>query len=144
MTESTNTETTTPDDAPEAAVTDTTPEAAVTDTAPEAPAEDAAAAEVPGVLGKLTPEEQSALMQIRNQSNQLLAKVGEHEVLKMRVLAKIDELDAAGQQHINAISARFDLSEGQQWVALQDGTVRLVPAPNAGQTELKETPPASS
>jgi len=94
-----------------------------------------AQADIPGVLGKLTPEEQKALMGIRQQSQQLLAKVGEHEVLKGRLLSKLDELDAQGQGHINAISQRFNLESGQQWVALQDGTVRLVNPPESGQTQ---------
>jgi hypothetical protein len=116
--------------------TETTPEtAAPAAAAPEAPEATEAQAEIPGVLGKLTPEEQQALMTIKQQSQQLLAKVGEHEVLKMRVLAKLDELDEQGQGHINAISKRFGLEGGQQWVALQDGTVRVVNPPQAGQTQ---------
>lgn len=118
-----------------------------TDAAPPTPAPEAAAeatpetpqaeaqAQIPGVLGKLTPEEQQALMAIKQQSQQLLAKVGEHEVLKMRVIAKLDELDEQGQGHINAISKRFGLEGGTQWVALQDGTVRLVNPPQAGQAQ---------
>lgn len=89
--------------------------------------------EIPGMLGKLTPEEQGALVAIRQESQQLLAKVGEHEVLKTRILAKLDELDEKGQGLINQISQRFGLEAGQQWVALQDGTVRLVNPPAAGQ-----------
>ena len=113
MTETTTETTETPTETPE-----TAPEAAE--------ATEAAAPEVPGMIGKLTPEEQTALLQIRQQSQQLLAKVGEHEVLKMRVLAKLDELDAQGQEHINAISKRLGLEDGQTWVALQDGTIRMV------------------
>jgi len=109
------------------------PEAAAAET-PETPAAEAQA-QMPGVLGKLTPEEQQALMSIKQQSQQLLAKVGEHEVLKMRVIAKLDELDEQGQGHINAISKRFGLEGGTQWVALQDGTVRLVNPPQAGQAQ---------
>ena len=112
----------------------TAPEAAASE-APETPTAAEAQAQIPGVLGKLTPEEQQALMAIKQQSQQLLAKVGEHEILKMRVLAKLDELDEQGQGHINAISKRFNLDSGQQWVALQDGTVRLVNPPQAGQTQ---------
>jgi hypothetical protein len=119
--------------------TENTTNSAPETAAPEAATPEATAAEVeaqiPGVLGKLTPEEQQALMSIKQQSQQLLAKVGEHEVLKMRVLAKIDELDEQGQGHINAISKRFGLDSGTQWVALQDGTVRLVNPPQAGQTQ---------
>jgi hypothetical protein len=117
----------------------TTPENTETTPAPEAAAaptpEAQAAAQVPGVLGKLTPEEQQALLLIRQESQQLLAKVGEHEVLKGRLLAKLDELDEKGQGHINAISKRFNLEDGQQWVALQDGTVRLVNPPQASQAQ---------
>lgn len=124
--QSTNTETTT-----ETAPAAEAPTEAAAETSPEAEAQ----AQIPGVLGKLTPEEQQALMSIRQESQQLLAKVGEHEVLKMRILAKLDELDEKGQGHINAISQRFGLQDGQQWVALQDGTVRLVNGSQASQTQ---------
>lgn len=97
---------------------------------PEAPepttAEAEQPAEDPNALGKLSPEEQTALMMIRQQSQQLLAKVGEHEVLKQRLLARLDELDKQGQDHINGVSKRLGIEDGQQWVALQDGTIRLV------------------
>jgi len=114
-----------------------TADAPAAEAAPEAPATPAAEAEaqIPGALGKLTPEEQQALLSIKQQSHQLLAKVGEHEILKMRVLAKLDELDEQGQTYINAVSQRLNLEPGQQWVALQDGTIRLVNPPNAGQTQ---------
>jgi len=97
--------------------TEATPE---TPSVPEEPPQD------PSNLGKLTPEEQSALLNIRQQSQQLLAKIGEHELLKARLLSRLEDLDAQGQEHINGISKRLGIEEGQQWVALQDGTIRLV------------------
>jgi len=97
--------------------------------------------EVPGSIGKLTPEEQQALVRIRQESQQLLAKIGEHEVLKMRLLARVDELDEQGQQHINTISKRIGITDGQQWVALQDGSIRLVNAPAPGQNGEGAPPP---
>lgn len=126
--------------------TETTTENPTTDAPPpEAPAptsaEAAATPEVPGSIGKLTPEEQQALLQIRQESQQLLAKIGEHEVLKMRLLARIDELDGKGQDHINTISQRLGLGDGQQWVALQDGTIRLVNPPASGQNGEGAPPP---
>lgn len=115
--------------------TETNTETTTENTATDAPPAPAAEAKDPSIIGKLTPEEQAALMGIRQESQQLLAKVGEHEVLKMRILAKLDELDEKGQGHINAISQRLNLSDGQQWVALQDGTVRLVTPPASSQNE---------
>lgn len=123
--------------------TETNTETTTTDAPPpEAPAPTSAEVpEIPGTIGKLTPEEQQALMQIRQESQQLLAKVGEHEVLKMRLLARIDELDQKGQDHINTISQRLGITDGQQWVALQDGTIRLVNAPGSGQNGEGAAPP---
>lgn len=89
----------------------------------------------PSVIGKLTPEEQTAMLRIRQESQQLLAKVGEHEVLKMRIMAKLEELDEQGQGYINGISKRLGVDDGRQWVALQDGTVRLVTPPGASQNQ---------
>jgi len=111
--------------------TSETPETSDTPPAPEAEAQ----AQIPGEIGKLTPEEQQALMGIRQESQQLLAKVGEHEVLKMRILAKLDELDERGQSYINAVSKRLGLEEGEQWVALQNGTIRLVKPRDGGQDQ---------
>jgi len=110
----------TPDSAPEAPpTTDAQVETTEAVAAVEAP-------EDPNHLGKLSPEEQQALLGIRQQSQQLLAKIGEHELLKSRLLARVEELDAQGQTTINGISKRLGVTEGQQWVALQDGTVRVV------------------
>lgn len=121
--------------------TENTTDTPSTDVAPEAPeptnakaeapadASAEAAAETPeddGALGKLTPEEQAAMLGIRQQSQQLLAKIGEHELLKQRLLNRLNELDTQGQEYINAVSQRLGIQDGQQWVALQDGTIRLV------------------
>lgn len=94
--------------------------AAVAVPAPDSPPEDA------NDLGRLTPEEHQSLMQIRAQTQQLLAKVGEYDFLKARILGRVEELDAQGQQIINGVSARLGLEEGQTWVGLQDGRIRLV------------------
>jgi hypothetical protein len=94
-------------------------------TTPDTPTE-TVTQNVPGLLGRLTPEEAQSLMSIRQESQQLLQKVGEHEVLKARVMLRIDALDAKGQEIINSISQRVGVPDGQQWVALQDGTIRLV------------------
>lgn len=95
--------------------------------AEEAPVSD------PHDLGRLTPEEHQRLLQIRQESQQLLAKVGEHEFLKGRLIARVEELDASGQEIINAVSARLGLKEGQTWVGLQDGRIRLVDQSQNGQ-----------
>lgn len=87
----------------------------------------------PEVAGRLTPEEHGKLSEIRAESQKLLQKLGEYEVLKARVLRRVDELDAIGQGYIDEISQRLNIPAGQQWVALADGTVRLVnPAPVPG------------
>jgi hypothetical protein len=110
---------------------------AMTETAP------APAAEVADLqdLGRLTPEEHQMLMRIRGESQQLLAKVGEHELLKSRILNRVEELDAQGQQIINAVSQRLGLQEGQSWVGLQDGRIRLVDQNQNGQNKGGGSPP---
>jgi hypothetical protein len=62
-------------------------------------------------------------------------KIGEQEFLKRRVLDRLAELDAKQQDFINGISERLGITEGQQWVAVADGTIRLVDAPGAGQNQ---------
>lgn len=125
-TENTTDSTSTDEAAPEAPAP-TTAEAESTSEASEtAEPETPAAPADDGTLGKLTPEEQSAMLGIRQQSQQLLAKIGEYELLKQRLLNRLNELDEQGQQYINAVSQRLGIKDGQQWVALQDGTIRLV------------------
>lgn len=91
--------------------------------------------EDPSVLGRLTPEEHQLLLQVRSESQPLLAKIGEHELLKSRILARLEELNSQGQEIMNAVSQRLGLKEGQTWVGLQDGTIRLVNSGSDGQTE---------
>lgn len=98
-----------------------------------APTAPDATPEVPGVLGRLTPEEHQSLMAVREESQKLMQKIGEHEILKTRILRRLEELDGIGQNHIDAISQRLNIAPGQQWVAVADGTVRLInPAPTPG------------
>jgi hypothetical protein len=94
--------------------------------------------ENPNQIGQLTPDEQSHLLEIRQESQRHLAKIGEYEVLKKRLLDRVDTLDRQGQDAINAISKRLGVQDGQQWVALQDGTIQLVNAGNPAQAESTE------
>lgn len=113
-------------------------EATETETTTETPQDEAPQAEAPSdpsVIGRLTPEEQGAMMRIRAESQQLLAKCGEHELLKLRIMARIEELDDEGQKIIAGITKRLGLPDGAQWHGLQDGTIRLVSKPVAAQTQ---------
>ena len=85
--------------------------------------------EDPNILGKLSDEEQQALMALRQQSGDVLTKIGQLEVQKQRLLTRLDSMDEDAQKVMNQISERLGLKEGQQWVALADGSVRLVPQP---------------
>jgi hypothetical protein len=83
----------------------------------------------------LTPEEHQVLLQVRQQQQALLTKAGEHELLKLRTMARFEELDGQSQEIINAVSARLGLVEGQTWVGLQDGRIRLVDQNQNGQNK---------
>lgn len=109
-----------------------TPDAPVT---PEpAPPAEAQAPTDPSVIGRMTPEEHNGMMKIRAESQQLLAKVGEHELLKLRIMARVEELDEQGQGLIAGVTKRLGLDPGTQWHGMQDGTIRLVNRPAAPQT----------
>lgn len=101
----------------------TTPSPEVTD---ETSSSDVVSTGQTDFVGRLTPEEEARLREIRGESQQLLQKVGEHEVLKMRLLQRLDVLDGDGQELINAISRRIGVPPGQQWVALADGSIRVI------------------
>ena len=109
--------------------TDTTPEETPT------PAPEAQEAKDPSDLGKLTPEEQTSLMKIKQESAQYLAKIVEFEVMKARLLGKLDQMDKEMQTIMDSISKRLNVDPGQQWAAMHDGTIRLVQAPGGGQTQ---------
>lgn len=94
-----------------------------------APEGSAAVAENPAAIGKLTPEESAALTTIRGQSQQLLAKVGEYEVLKGRLIRTVEGLEERGQHIINEVTKRLGLEEGQQWSTTADGTILLINPP---------------
>jgi mannose-6-phosphate isomerase class I len=91
-------------------------------------------------LGKLTPEEQGSLMKIKGDSAQYLVKIGEFEVMKARLLGKLDQMDKEGQAIMDSISKRLGLDPGQQWVAMQDGAIRLVEPPGTSQAQAEATP----
>lgn len=81
---------------------------------------------IPGLIGRLTPEEETRLRALREETAKLLQKIGEHEVLKARLLARVAELEQEGQGHVNSISRRLNVPEGQQWVCRNDGMVLLI------------------
>lgn len=94
----------------------------------------------PSVLGRLTPDEQNGMLRIRMESQQLLAKVGEHELLKLRIMARIEELDNQGQEIMASVTKRLGLPPGAPWSATQDGSIRLLqqeapPPPQGGGSE---------
>lgn len=131
-----NNETTTPETPQAEAPAPETPQTEAR--APEAPAPEAPAPEPPAdpsVIGRLTPEEQQGMMRIRAESQQILAKIGEYDLLKSRLLARVEELDSQGQAMIAGVTKRLGLPEGSNWVGTQDGTIRLVNRDQSGQTQ---------
>jgi len=80
----------------------------------------------PDTIGQLTDEEHQNLVSLRAQSQDILSKIGQMEVQKIRLLNRLDEMDTTVQSVLANITARLGLAEGQQWVALQDGSIRLV------------------
>lgn len=82
--------------------------------------------ENPDIIGKLSDEEHGALTQMRQHSQEVLIKIGQIRVQEMRLLARLDQMDASVQEIMNKISSRLEVPEGQQWIALQDGSIRLI------------------
>lgn len=92
------------------------------------------------VIGQLDAEEHQSLLRIRAEEQQLLLKIGQHQIEKERLLRRhnqideetaaclklIEDLEAKGQAFINQISTRLGLKDGQVWAARQDGSIRLV------------------
>jgi hypothetical protein len=84
-------------------------------------------------IGKLTPEEQQKLMSLKHDTTQYLNKLGEFEVMKARILNKLDLMEGEGQAVMSAISKRLGLEPGQQWVAMLDGSIQLVSSSSEGE-----------
>lgn len=101
---------------------------------PETPTPETEAQKDPTDLGKMTPEEQGAILKIKQDSQQYLAKLGEFDVMKARILKKLESMDQEGQAIMGAISQRLGLKEGEQWAATQDGTIRLITPGGGGPT----------
>jgi hypothetical protein len=97
----------------------------------------------PSELGKLTPEEQQTLTRLKQDTAQYLNKIGEFEVMKARLMNKLEAMEQEGQGVMEAISKRLGLEPGKQWVAMLDGTIRLVSPPGEGQTQGEAAPPTA-
>jgi len=90
--------------------------------------------ENPDIIGKLSDEERDSLTQMRQHSQEVLIKIGQIRVQEMRLLARLDQMDAGAQEIMNKISSRLEVPEGQQWIALQDGSIRLVKSNAAAES----------
>lgn len=85
----------------------------------------------PDVIGQLTTEEQQTLQSMKIQSQEVLVKIGQIEVQKQRLMSRLDQMDEGASQIMSQISSRLEVPEGKNWIALQDGSIRLVDAPGA-------------
>lgn len=80
----------------------------------------------PNILGKLTDEERATITAMRQQSQEVLIKIGQIRVQEMRLLSRLDQMDAGAQDILDSVTKRLDLKEGERWEATQDGTIRRV------------------
>jgi hypothetical protein len=89
----------------------------------------------PSIIGKLSTEEQQLLMSMRQQSQKLFARIGEMDYQKSQLIAQIQQIERASQEAVNAISKRLGVEDGQQWVAMANGEIRLVAAGTENQNQ---------
>jgi hypothetical protein len=82
--------------------------------------------EAPGYVGTLTDDEQKLLASLRQTSNQIVQKIGQHEVMKAQLLGQIGEVEARANQVITEATARFGHTEPGQWNVAPDGKVYKV------------------
>lgn len=112
-----------------------------TDTSTETPTQEAPAtgaaeetsAENPAIIGKLTPEELTALTTCQQKNQQILAKIGEHYVLSQRLVRNYETISESAQHILDQVTQRLGLEKGQQWVATNDGTIVLTGEPQLPQ-----------
>ena len=108
-----------------------------TEAAAEAPTEAAAEAPVekkdPTVIGNLTPEEQQLLMTMQRQKQQFFQKLGELTYGQLQIGGQIAKIEGAINETVNAVSNRMGVDPGTQWVATNNGEVRLVLPNPTGQ-----------
>lgn len=80
------------------------------------------------VVGELTEEEQTVLVNFQQKANQLLYRLGEMEVRKHGLLQEISVVEQNAAAHLRQIGARFGLAENQLFRVL-NGKVTLVGPP---------------
>lgn len=81
-------------------------------------------------VGKLTEREHQELLKIKGAISEKLRKIGEFQVLQNRLSNEIVDLEKSGQQIMTSITERLGLSSNNEWVALHDGTIRVLKKDN--------------
>ncbi len=80
------------------------------------------------IIGTMTPEESSALANIRQKLQNMTMEVGKLEVHKSRLLGSMAELEMQAQGVLDAMTTRLGFpAEPVPYQILPDGRVRLVP-----------------
>lgn len=81
-------------------------------------------------IGKLTDDEQKQLTETRQVAEDIKNKLFQLGYQQFRLYQYLSAQEEKTQAVIDAITQRLNLAPGQEWVALADGSIRLVNKPN--------------
>lgn len=85
----------------------------------------------PADAGELTVGEMRLIEQLRAAANQIVLEIGNMEVRKSQLLARLGQLEAQGQAVLNTAARRLNIPDGETWHVTNEGKVRRGVAPPA-------------
>ena len=76
--------------------------------------------EPPGYVGTLDENENGLLMSLRQTSSQIVQEIGQHEVIKARLLGNLQEVEQRATALVGNAAQRFGV-EGSTWTVTPEG-----------------------
>ena len=76
--------------------------------------------EPPGYVGALEVDENRLLMSLRQTSSQIVQEIGQHEVIKARLLGNLQEIEQKASALVANAAQRFGV-EGHTWTVTPEG-----------------------
>lgn len=80
--------------------------------------------ERPGYVGTLEENENRLLQSLRQSSSQIVQEIGQHEVLKARLLGNLQEVEQKASALVAHAAQRFGV-EGHTWTVTPEGEMFL-------------------
>lgn len=76
---------------------------------------------------KLTPEETARILQLHRQAREVTHAIGQTEIHKAKLIARMADLEEEVHQVMEAASSRMGIPKGTSWSITPDGSVVFQP-----------------